>query len=67
MDKVMLEARARGAKYMYISAANSKHTIDFYMHKGARLAAAGESQEIPNSGFAGTRDIQLVVPLHVES
>ena len=49
---------------MYISAANSKHTIDFYLREGARLATADEMQEIPNAGFAGTEDIQLVVPLH---
>ena len=57
------EARARGAKHMYISVANSKQTIDFYLRKGARLATANETQEIPNAGFAGTADIQLVLPL----
>ena len=63
IDKVILEARARRAKHLCISAANSKHTIDFYMRKGARLALTDEIQEIPNSGFAGTVDIQLVMLL----
>jgi hypothetical protein len=61
IEKAMAEARARGAKNMYISAANSQHTIDFYLRKGAVLAT--EPQDIPNSGFAGTQDIQLVRPL----
>lgn len=52
---------------MYISAANSKHTIDFYLGKGARLAMADETQEIPNAGFGASCDIQLVMSLHSNS
>ena len=59
----MGEARARGAKNMYISSANSQHTVEFYMRKGAVQAKGGQVQEIPNAGFAGTQDIQLIRPL----
>ena len=63
IEKIMGEARARGAKNMYISSANSQHTVEFYMRKGAVQAKGEQVQEIPNAGFAGTQDIQLIRPL----
>ena len=64
IEKIMGEARARGAKNMYISSANSQHTVEFYMRKGAVQAKGDQVQEIPNAGFAGTQDIQLIRPLY---
>ena len=61
IEKIMGEARARGAKNLYISAANSQHTVEFYLRKGA--VQATEVQDIPNAGWAGTADIHLVRPL----
>lgn len=37
MNKLVYQARALGAKKLYISATPSKNTIDFYLHRGAYL------------------------------
>ena len=38
IELIKAEARQRGATKMYISATNTKHTVDFYMRRGAVLA-----------------------------
>jgi len=37
INKLVYQARALGAKKLYISATPSKNTIDFYLHRGAYL------------------------------
>ena len=44
-EKVAAEATARGAQKLYITAANSKATVDFYRRHGARVARAEELSE----------------------
>jgi GNAT superfamily N-acetyltransferase len=65
LERVSDEARARGAKQLYISAANGQRTVDFYMRRGAVLATEiltpfGDAGG--GAGFGGA-DIQLVRPL----
>ena len=60
IEKIMGEARARGAKNMYISSANSQHTVEFYMRKGA-VQAKGllktRARIIEACGPAGADDL----------
>ena len=75
LEKVAAEAKARGAKNLYISASNSEHTINFYRRRGAVQATeiltpfgdpGGGSSIVDGSGAEVGRtgpDIQLVRPL----
>lgn len=37
-DKIAEHARSMGAKTLYISASETKNTVDFYMHLGCRIS-----------------------------
>lgn len=66
IDKISAEARARGAKKLYISAASGQNTIDFYTRKKAVLAT---ERFVPfgdvggGNGAFGGEDIHLVLHL----
>jgi hypothetical protein len=42
MERVAAAAAARGAAKLYVTAAPSRATVDFYRRHGARVAAAAE-------------------------
>ena len=68
LERCMLEAKARGAAKLYISAANGQKTIDFYMRKGAQFADEVleelTDKDDANATFSGGYpDIQLNRPL----
>jgi predicted N-acetyltransferase YhbS len=37
-DAARADARERGARYLYVSAAPTENTVNFYLHRGCRLA-----------------------------
>ncbi len=49
------EARARGARFLYISATPSEHTVNFYLRLGCRLAA----EPVPHLLALEPNDIHL--------
>lgn len=53
------EARARGAKYLYISATPNLNTIRFYLKQGCQLAASPD----PELFALEPQDIHLLCPL----
>lgn len=68
LERCMLEAKARGAKTLYISAANGQHTVDFYLRRGAQFADEVleelTDKDDANATFSGGfPDIQLSRPL----
>ncbi len=52
-------ARAMGARYLYVSATPSRHTVDFYVRCGARLAAEVD----PELLALEPEDIHLEIPV----
>lgn len=58
-DRSVELARARGAKRMYISASDSRATVDFYLRRGMRLAAPPD----PRLHEIGPTDIHLELDL----
>lgn len=58
-DAARHEARARGAKALYISACSSQETIDFYLAMGCRLSPAPIPAMVEDKPW----DIQLECPL----
>ena len=58
-DRSVALARDRGAKRMYVSASNSRATVDFYLRRGMRLADPPD----PRLHAIGPTDIHLVLEL----
>jgi GNAT superfamily N-acetyltransferase len=59
VDRTAALARARGAKRMYVSASNSRKTVDFYLRRGMQLAAPPD----PALHAIGPTDIHLELAL----
>jgi len=60
LDRSAELARARGAKRLYVSASNSRKTVDFYLRRGLQLAAAPD----PALHAIGPTDIHLELLLN---
>jgi GNAT superfamily N-acetyltransferase len=58
-DRSVALARERGAERMYISASDSRATVDFYLRRGMRLASPPD----PRLHEIGPRDIHLELVL----
>ena len=67
ITKIAAEAKARGARKLYISCANSEHTIKFYLRRGCVLADEQLAEHTGEnagggSGYGGD-DIQMQLTL----
>jgi GNAT superfamily N-acetyltransferase len=58
-EEAAAEARALGAKALYISAVPTENTVNFYLRRGSSLLAAPD----PDLFAAEPEDIHLVYPL----
>ncbi len=59
VERAQAIARAMGARFLYVSATPSRHTVDFYLCCGARLAAEVDPELLELE----PEDIHLELPL----
>ncbi len=59
VERAKAIARALGARFLYVSATPSRHTVDFYLSCGARLAAEVDPELLELE----PEDIHLELPL----